>query len=102
MTEIKIQDFEAYGNWINNQDESADNVGSINVISPYFDKKIATIPDSSSADLDKVINKARSAFYEWSNTNIRDRANIMSSFKSIIEKRKSWSRYILQRNKGRY
>ena len=40
MTEIKIQDFESYGNWINNQDESAGNVESINVISPYFDKKI--------------------------------------------------------------
>ncbi len=41
MTEIKIQDFESYGNWINNQDESAGKVESINVISPYFDEKIA-------------------------------------------------------------
>ncbi len=31
MTEIKIQDFESYGNWINNQDENAGNVESINV-----------------------------------------------------------------------
>ena len=84
MDEIKINDFGDFGNWVNNTWDSSSSGNTINVISPYFDKKIATVPDSSSADLDKVVNKARSAFYDWRNTNIRDRANIMSSFKSII------------------
>ena len=85
MTEIKIQDFEAYGNWINNQDEKAGNVESINVISPYFDKKIASIPASYSEYLDSAVEAASAAFLNWSRTNIRDRAQIMSRFKSIIE-----------------
>ena len=85
MTEIKIQDFESYGNWINNQDESAGNVESINVISPYFDKKIASIPASNSEHLDSAVEAASAAFLNWSRTNIRDRAQIMSRFKSIIE-----------------
>ena len=85
MTEIKIQDFEAYGNWINNQDEIAGNVESINVISPYFDKKIASIPASNSEHLDSAVEAASAAFLNWSRTNIRDRAQIMSRFKSIIE-----------------
>ena len=86
MDEIKINDFGDFDNWVNNSWSPSSSGNKINVISPYFDKKIATVPDSSPADLDKVINKARSAFYDWSNTNIRDRANIMSSFKLIIEK----------------
>tara|TARA_B100000579_G_scaffold188268_1_gene153604 strand:- start:185 stop:460 length:276 start_codon:yes stop_codon:yes gene_type:complete len=77
MTKIKIQDFEAKGNWINNKDEKAPNADSINVISPYFDKKIASIPASNSKHLDFAVEAASAAFLNWSRTNIRDRAQIM-------------------------
>ena len=75
-----------YGNWVDNKwlDSSSEN--RISVISPYFDKQIATIPDSGKSDLDIAVEKAKSAFPNWADTNIRDRAQIMFRFKSIIEK----------------
>ena len=75
-----------YGNWVDNKwlDSSSEN--RISVISPYFDKQIATIPDSGKSDLDIAVEKAKSAFHNWADTNIRDRAQIMFRFKSIIEK----------------
>jgi acyl-CoA reductase-like NAD-dependent aldehyde dehydrogenase len=32
------------------------------VISPYFDKEIATIPESNFSDLDYAVQKAKAAF----------------------------------------
>ena len=85
MSVIKINDFGDFGNWINNHDKKTSSVKSIKVLSPYFDKQIATIPDSNSHHLDEAVNTASDAFRSWSKTNIRDRAQIMSRFKSIIE-----------------
>ena len=83
---IQFTSFGDYGNWVNNNWENSRSEKTISVISPYFDKEIATIPDSDGSDLDIAVDKAKSAFPDWSETNIRDRAQIMFRFKSIIEK----------------
>ena len=83
---IQFTSFGDYGNWVGNKWTDSRSENTISVISPYFDKEIATIPDSDARDLDIAVDKARSAFPDWSNTNIRDRAQIMFRFKSIIEK----------------
>ena len=83
---IQFTSFGDYGNWVNNKWENSRSEKTISVISPYFDKEIATIPDSNGSDLDIAVDKAKSAFPDWSETNIRDRAQIMFRFKSIIEK----------------
>jgi len=83
---VKFTSFGDYGNWVDNKWTGSRSENTISVISPYFDKEIATIPDSGSSDLDIAVDKARSAFPDWSNTNIRDRVQIMFRFKSIIEK----------------
>ena len=75
-----------YGNWVGNKWLDSSSGNRISVISPYFDKQIATIPDSGKNDLDIAVEKAKSAFPNWADTNIRDRAQIMFRFKSIIEK----------------
>ena len=75
-----------YGNWVDNKWFDSSSETRISVISPYFDKQIATIPDSGKSDLDIAVEKAKSAFPNWADTNIRDRAQIMFRFKSIIEK----------------
>ena len=75
-----------YGNWVDNKWLDSSSEKRISVISPYFDKQIATIPDSGKSDLDIAVEKAKSAFPNWADTNIRDRAQIMFRFKSIIEK----------------
>ena len=75
-----------YGNWVDNKWFDSSSEYRISVISPYFDKQIATIPDSGKSDLDIAVEKAKSAFPNWADTNIRDRVQIMFRFKSIIEK----------------
>ena len=75
-----------YGNWVGNKWLDSSSGNRISVISPYFDKQIATIPDSGKSDLDIAVEKAKSAFPNWADTNIRDRVQIMFRFKSIIEK----------------
>jgi len=82
---IQFTSFGDYGNWVDNKWIDSKSENTISVISPYFDKEIATIPDSDGSDLDIAVDKARSAFPRWANTNIRDRAQIMFRFKSIIE-----------------
>ena len=59
---------------------------TIAVISPYYDKEIATVPESNFEDLDQTVQIAKKIFTVWSELNIRDRAEIMFQFKSIMEK----------------
>ena len=50
-----------YGNWVDNKWFDSSSEYRISVISPYFDKQIATIPDSGKSDLDIAVEKAKSA-----------------------------------------
>ena len=54
------------------------------MISPYFGKEIATVPDSNLSDLELAVKKAKQQF-PIGLKNIRDRAEIMFRFKSILE-----------------
>ena len=83
---IQFSSYGDYGNWVNNKWQESRSENRISVISPYFDKQIATIPDSGKNDLDIAVEKAKSAFPNWEKTNVRERAQIMFRFKSIIEK----------------
>ena len=85
MSIIKFQDFQSCGNWINNETKKDETPDRIKIISPYFDKQIATVPNSDTEDVNQAVEAASSAFLNWSRTNIRDRAQIMFRFKSIIE-----------------
>ena len=85
MAKIEFQEFSSFGNWINNKDIKSSTNNIIEVVSPYYDKKIASIPDSTSKDLQNAVDAAEDSFSLWSKTNIRDRAQIMLRFKSIIE-----------------
>ena len=83
---IQYNAYGDYGNWINNDWLETKSGNRISVISPYFDKQIATIPDSGESDLNIAVEKAKAAFPKWKKTNVRDRSQIMFRFKSIMEK----------------
>ena len=72
--------FKNYGvqqNWVNGKYHPSTSEKTISVISPYFDKEIATVPESNFADLDNAVKKAQAVFPSWSALNIRDRAEVM-------------------------
>ena len=86
MKSIQFQDFGEQKNWITGNHQNSNSGNTISVISPYFDKEIATIPDSNYSDLDNAVISAKKAFTDWASRGIRDRADVMFNLKSIMEK----------------
>ena len=86
MKSIQFQDFGEQKNWITGNHQNSNSGNTISVISPYFDKEIATIPDSNYSDLDNAVISAKKAFPDWASRDIRDRADVMFNLKSIMEK----------------
>ena len=58
MAKIEFQEFSSFGNWINNKDIKSSTNNIIEVVSPYYDKKIASIPNSTSKDLQNAVDAA--------------------------------------------
>ena len=86
MNQIKFENFGSKNNWISGGYRDSNSNKTISVVSPFFDQEIATIPDSDIDDLEQAVKDARTAFPNWSRLNIRDRAEIMYQFKTILEK----------------
>ena len=85
MRKIEFKDYGEIKNWVSGRFEDSSSNKNISIISPYYDKEIATVPDSNSKDLDIAVQAARSIFPDWKRTNIRDRAEVMFRFKMILE-----------------
>ena len=85
MNKIEYQNYGPQKNWINGQYEKSNSDKTISVISPYFGKEIATVPDSNLSDLEQAVEKAKQQFPKWARLNIRDRAEVMFNFKTILE-----------------
>ena len=83
---ITYQNYGEQQNWVNGGFQSSDSNRSIPVISPYFNKEIATIPDSNNRDLDNIVQSAKLAFPSWASLDIRDRAEVMFNLKAIMER----------------
>ena len=73
---LQFQNIGDRGNWVDDEWVPAQEGKTISIVSPYFDKEIATVPDSSKADLDAVVNRAKEAFPGWAATNIKDRSKV--------------------------
>ena len=86
MKNIQFQDFGEQKNWITGNHQNSNSGNTISVISPYFDKEIATVPDSNYSDLDNAVISAKKAFPDWASRGIRDRADVMFNLKSTMEK----------------
>ena len=86
MKNIQFQNFGEQKNWVTGNHQNSNSGNTISVISPYFDKEIATVPDSNYSDLDNAVISAKKAFPDWASRGIRDRADVMFNLKSIMEK----------------
>ncbi|SVB17369.1 uncharacterized protein METZ01_LOCUS170223 [marine metagenome] len=86
MSQVQFKKFSAQKNWISGTYQDSNSGKTFSVISPYFGKEIATVPDSNFADLDDAVRSAKKVFPDWASKNIRDRAEVMFNLKSIMEK----------------
>jgi len=101
MNNIPFQNFGTQKNWIDGRYIDSNSSNTIAVISPYYDKEIATVPDSTIEDLDQTVQIAKKIFTEWAELNIRDRAEIMFQFKSIMEKNLEELAYLIALDNGK-
>ena len=62
IRQITFQQYGNQQNWVNGKFHPSTSKKTISVISPYFDKEIATVPESNYADLDNAVQQAKAAF----------------------------------------
>ena len=101
MDKINFKNYGSQNNWISGSYEDSNSMEKISVISPYFDKEIATVPDSNSEDLNLAVEKSKSIFPHWSKINIRDRAEVMFKLKSILERNIEELAYLIALDNGK-
>ena len=101
MDKVNFKNYGSQKNWISGSYENSNSIEKISVISPYFDKEIATVPDSNVADLNLAVKKSKSIFPHWSKVNIRDRAEVMFQLKSILEKNMEELAYLIALDNGK-
>ncbi|MBF6327979.1 succinic semialdehyde dehydrogenase [Nocardia transvalensis] len=63
---------------------TAGGAGSVEVFAPATGRKIADLPQSSPADIDRAFDTARRAQREWADVPIRERAAILRRFHDLV------------------
>ena len=101
MGKINFKNYGSQKNWISGCYEDSNSLEKISVISPYFDKEIATVPDSNVVDLNLAVERSKLVFPHWSKVNIRDRAEVMFQLKSILEKNMEELAYLIALDNGK-
>lgn len=72
-------------NLIAGQWQSSDQAERIEVIDPATSDVIATVPNSSAADVDAAVQHASAAFPAWRDTPVTERIQVLFRFKNLLE-----------------
>jgi malonate-semialdehyde dehydrogenase (acetylating)/methylmalonate-semialdehyde dehydrogenase len=80
------KDFGKIKNWVDNREVMPETKNYIDLITPYTGEVIGQVPMGSAADVDTAVKSAKAAFKIWSNTNIKDRVQVMFKLKTLMER----------------
>ena len=86
MNEITFKDFGEKGNWIGGCDAASTSSQNLDVTTPYWGKKIASIPLSGGDDLNAAVEAASKAWPAWLDTPVGTRTQVMFQLKSLMER----------------
>ncbi len=87
LNNIKIRkDFGKLKNWIGNKEVDSLATNFIELHTPYTGEVIGHVPMGTSADVDAATKSAKEAFKVWSNTNIKERVQVMFRLKALMER----------------
>ncbi len=86
MNEITFKDFGEKGNWIGGCDAASASSQNLDVTTPYWGKKIASIPLSVGDDLNAAVEAASKAWPAWRDTPVGTRTQVMFQLKSLMER----------------
>ena len=70
------------GNWVEPSGE-----GSIEVINPTNEEVIGSVPVSSDSDANSAVEAARSAFTDWSTSEVSERVEFLNRISGLIKDR---------------
>ena len=77
--------YPAIQNFINGQFTPANTSRMLDVISPVDGTHLATVPMSTSRDLDAAVRAAKSVFPAWSRMPIKERVQVFFKYKYLLE-----------------
>lgn len=87
INNIKIQkDFGKLKNWIGNKGVESKATTYIELHTPYTGEVIGSVPMGTAADVEEAAKSAKAAFKVWSNTNIKERVQVMFRLKNLMER----------------
>ncbi|MDQ6609645.1 MAG: CoA-acylating methylmalonate-semialdehyde dehydrogenase [Bacteroidota bacterium] len=73
-------------NFINGAFVTAETTRFLQVISPLVVEQLSKLPLSGTADLNRAVAAAKTAFFKWSKTPIKERVQVFFKYKSLLEK----------------
>jgi len=80
------KDFGKLKNWIGNKEVESAAKQYMDLITPYTGETIGEVPMGTAADVDAATKAAKAAFKVWSNTNIKERVQVMFKLKTLMER----------------
>jgi malonate-semialdehyde dehydrogenase (acetylating)/methylmalonate-semialdehyde dehydrogenase len=87
LNNVKIKkDFGKLKNWIGGHGVESKTSNYLDLYTPYTGEIIGQVPLSTADDVAFAAETAKAAFKTWSNTNIKDRVQIMFKLKSLMER----------------
>ncbi|GAA4467699.1 CoA-acylating methylmalonate-semialdehyde dehydrogenase [Nibrella saemangeumensis] len=88
-------------NYINGEFVEAATSETLDVISPVDGALLATVPLSTSHDLDQAVKAAKKAFATWSRTPIKERVQVFFRYKALLEKNLDELARLVQEENGK-
>jgi malonate-semialdehyde dehydrogenase (acetylating)/methylmalonate-semialdehyde dehydrogenase len=87
LNNIKIQkDFGKLKNWIGNKEVESKTTQYLPLHTPYTGETIGEVPLGTAQDVTDAVASAKAAFKLWSNTNIKERVQVMFKLKTLMER----------------
>jgi len=77
------------------------NYNELDVLSPLDGHKISSVPLSNYTAIDKAVSSAKKAFSSWSNTPIKERAQIFYRYKYLLDKNMEELSLLIQEENGK-
>jgi malonate-semialdehyde dehydrogenase (acetylating)/methylmalonate-semialdehyde dehydrogenase len=91
----------AVRNYIRGSEVDASAASTLPVMNPATGEQIASVPLSSSKDVDAAVRAASAALPAWSATPIKERAQVFYRYKALMEKNANELAALVQRENGK-
>ncbi len=80
------KDFGKLKNWVGNKEVESKAKQYLPLHTPYTGETIGEVPMGTADDVNSAVVVAKAAFKTWSNTNIKERVQVMFRLKSLMER----------------